>query len=56
MITVFIFAVLFNPGLHCLRTLNFENLKYVETSDISYFDMGNGTEGKNFTIMVTIER
>ena len=43
-----LFVVLLNQGYFCLKTLNFENLKYVERTKFYYFDMNNVTaEGIN---------
>ena len=43
-----LFVVLLNQGYFCLKTLNFENLKYVERTKFYYFDMNNvTTEGIN---------
>ena len=43
-----LFVVLLNQGYFCLKTLNFENLKYVERTRFYYFSMNNvTTEGIN---------
>ena len=49
MITVFVFFLVINQAIYGLKTLSFENLKYVDKNNNYYF------EG-NFTAKVKIER
>ena len=37
MITVFVFFLLINQGIYGLKTLSFENLKYVDKKNNYYF-------------------
>ena len=49
MITVFVFFLLINQAIYGLKTLSFENLKYVDKKNKNYFE-------SNFTAKVSRER
>ena len=49
MTTIFVFFLLINQEIYGLKTLSFENLKYVDKKNKNYFE-------SNFTAKVSRER